>query len=71
MDYKFEYDWTPGTNNGQILIFPQWFGSQVAVNSPSWVNFFTASQGNFVPFTHTSPQGVNFVNPLAGGGTVG
>jgi hypothetical protein len=41
MDYKFEYDWTPGNTVGKIIIFPWFFGAQIKVDSPSWVNFYT------------------------------
>jgi len=27
MDYKFEYDWTPGATVGKIIIFPWFLGA--------------------------------------------
>lgn len=47
------------------------FGAQVMTDSPSWLNLFTGLSGGSISFNPSGLVGQSFVNPMAGGGTVG
>lgn len=40
-------------------------------DSPSWLNLFTGLSGGSISFNPSGLVGQSFVNPMAGGGTVG